>query len=362
MANKLKVMQVIGAARPGGAETFYVRLIKAFEQSDLDIEILPVVRTGSWVAAQLDAAGISYESAPFGGRLDLRTRKILKRCIAGWQPDIIQTWMNRASRFVPKVPIPKVARLGGYYSLRYYRKHDHLIGNTEDICQYLRAQGWPAERAHYIPNFADVPPAGFENAREETRRRYSLAPDTFVALLAGRLHTNKGFDVALAALRLLPADVHVLLVGGEGPQKEELTTYARDHGLQDRLTFVGWVDDISPLAAAADVWLVPSRHEPLGNTVLDAWAHRVPVVAARSAGPASLIRDGEDGLLVPLEDAEALAAATRRVKEDQGLREHMTAEGWQTFCTKFTKEVILRRYMDFFWKIKREHDAKTAKL
>jgi glycosyltransferase involved in cell wall biosynthesis len=355
MANKLRVMQVIGAARPGGAETFYVRLVKAFDQSDLDIEILPVVRTGSWVAAQLEEAGIAYESAPFGGLLDVKTRRILKRCIAGWQPDIIQTWMNRASRFVPKVPLPKVARLGGYYRLGYYKNHDHLIGNTEDICRYLREQGWPPERTHYIPNFADVPPVGFEKAREQVRQRYKLAPETCVALLAGRLHANKGFDVALAALRNLPADVHFLVVGGEGPQKEELENYVRQHNLESRITFVGWVDNISPLAAAADVWLVPSRHEPLGNTVLDAWAHKIPVVAARAAGPESLIEDGQDGLLVPLEDANALAAATLRVKEEPALREQLKTRGWQTFSTQFTKEVVLRRYMDFYWKITGGH-------
>ena len=80
-------------------------------------------------------------------------------------------------------------------------------------------------------------------------------------------------------------------------------------GVADRVRFLGWRADPSALYRAADVCVFPSRYEPLGNVVIQAWAHGLPVVAAASQGPAALIEDGADGLLVPIDDADALAAA-----------------------------------------------------
>ena len=83
--------------------------------------------------------------------------------------------MSRATSFVPtKGDFVRVGRLGGYYDLKYYRHCDHLIGNTRDIVTYVRRHGWPAERAHYLPNFVDeirAAPRGSRDARHAGRTR-----------------------------------------------------------------------------------------------------------------------------------------------------------------------------------------------
>ena len=137
--HKLKVMQVVGAGKAGGAETFYVRMVRGqVQKSDLPVEVLPVVREGSWIAGRLEEYGIPFKTAPFGGVFDFQTKKLLAQYAEEFEADVIQTWMNRATKFLPNIGIPSVARLGGYYKLKYYRNVDHLVGNTEDICTYLK--------------------------------------------------------------------------------------------------------------------------------------------------------------------------------------------------------------------------------
>jgi glycosyltransferase involved in cell wall biosynthesis len=111
--------------------------------------------------------------------------------------------------------------------------------------------------------------------------------------------------VLIRALPHLPG-VHAV-VAGEGPERAALLDLARREGVADRLHLLGWRSDTASLLAAADLLVCPSRHEPLGNVVIEAWSARRPVVAAAADGPRELIADGGDGVLVALEDPQVLA-------------------------------------------------------
>ncbi|MGB1539606.1 MAG: hypothetical protein ACPG80_01480, partial [Rickettsiales bacterium] len=168
MADSLKIMQACGAPGPGGAQNFFLRLVAALHAHP-DTLVMPVVRTHSWLAERLNAEGIPFETASFGGRLDFLTRPKLAHLIRSFKPHVAQTWMNRASRFMPRDMVPTVGRLGGYYDLKYYQGLDYLLGNTEDICRYIRECGWPTERTRYMPNFVTMPEKGFKSQGEAIR-------------------------------------------------------------------------------------------------------------------------------------------------------------------------------------------------
>ena len=99
--------------------------------------------------------------------------------------------MNRASKFVPKGPYVRVGRLGGYYDLKYYRDCDHLIGNTKDIRDWIVAQGWPAQRAHYVPNFV----TDIKGAKPVSRATLDTPADAPLLVAMGA--TSPGEDVRL---------------------------------------------------------------------------------------------------------------------------------------------------------------------
>jgi len=166
----------------------------------------------------------------------------------------------------------------------------------------------------------------------------------------GRLHTNKAFDTALEVLTRLPEAY--LWIAGDGKLDQALKEQAGRLGLSPRVRFLGWRDDTPALLAAADAFLCSSRHEPLGNIVLDAWAHNVPVIAAASQGPSQLITDGETGLLAPVDDADALAAQMKRVLSDDDLARNLASSGQERFQMKFSVDPVVSAYQEFFDKVK----------
>ncbi len=247
--------------------------------------------------------------------------------------------MNRAAGFAPKGPWTLVGRLGGYYDLKYYRRCDHLVGNTRGITRWLATQGWPAARAHHVPNFVD----DLAGAAPATLP----APAGARRLLAmGRLHANKGFDIALRALAQIPS-AH-LSIAGEGPERAALEALAAELGITGRVAFLGWRRDTASLLAACEVFVCSSRHEPLGNIVLEAWSAGRPVVAAAAQGPAELIADGTNGVLVPVENADALATAIARLLDNRERAGALAAAGRAAYAQDFTAQAVLARWQDFF--------------
>jgi glycosyltransferase involved in cell wall biosynthesis len=337
----------MAGARHGGAEAFFVRLVLALAK--VGVAQSAAIRTAPERATALHAAGIEVQEMRFGGRLDLFTRWRLARLADRFRPDVALAWMSRAAAALPASPkgvhrFARVGRLGGYYDLKYYRACDHLVGNTEDIVDWIRAQGWPAERVHYLPNFVDATPAA-----PIDRAALATPEDAPVFLALGRLHQNKAFDVAIAALTDVPG-AHLWLAGA-GPLEADLKDQARRLGVEARVRFLGWRDDAPALIAAADAVLCPSRIEPLGNVVIEAWAHGRPVVAARAKGPAALISDGTDGLLVPVDDSRALASAMARVAASPDLRALLAEGGRAAHRDRFAEAAVVARWVEFLGKV-----------
>lgn len=336
----MRLLQAMAGAKHGGAEAFFERLAIAFSDAGVDQRV--VIRPDAAREARLRQGGVAVETLPFGGFFDLSTRRGLTRLAR--EADILLTWMNRATRFAhPTARTRLVARLGGYYDPKYYRRCDYLVGNTEDICRWLCDQGFPADRVVYLPNFVEP-----QNAAPLPRATLTDR-DGPLLLLLGRLHPNKAFDVALAALPEIPEAT--LLIAGEGPEDAALKAQADRLGVADRVRFLGWRADGPALLASVDALLVPSRHEPLGNVVLEGWAQRCPVIAAASAGPASLIADKVSGRLVPVEDARALAAAVRETLAAPDAGRELAAAGFAQLQQNFSKAAVVGRYREFFDRI-----------
>lgn len=335
----MSVLQLLGSAGDGGAETYFTDLATALQRDGLRQAF--AIRRHAGREAALAALGATVRPLGFGGPFDLLTRPRLAGLARTEGAKVLVAWMNRAARHCPRGPWARIGRLGGYYKLKYYAGMDMLVGNTPDIVRWIEAQGWPAERIRYIPNYAAPGPgAAVDRATLDTP---AAAP---LLLSMGRLHPAKAHDVALQALTRLPDAI--LWIAGSGPQEAALKTLARDLGVERRVRFLGWRTDGPGLYRAADMVLFPSRFEPLGNTVLQAWAHEAPIVAAASQGPAALIRDGEDGLLVPVDDADALAAAARRLIEDADLRRRLAAAGSARRATEFSEAGVVSQWRDLF--------------
>ena len=329
----MRVMHVMASRALGGAETYAADMMLALHRAGIDQCV--VMPADAPRAGELAAAGLRMAPEPLKPRLRFRQRAALAALIRAEQPDLIHCWMRRAASLLPRgKPAPALGWFGGYYDPARFARCDWLVGVTPDIVAHMRARGVPPARSFFVPTFPAIEPAA-----PVSRALLDTPEDARVLLALSRLHQKKGLDTLLDALALLPDSYHAWLAG-EGALRGALEAQAARLGLSARAHFLGWRTDRSALLGAADVCVLPSRYEPFGTVILEAWAAGVPLVAARSAGPAATVADGETGLLVPIDDAPALAAALRRAAEDESLRARLIAGGQAAYAADYTPERV----------------------
>ena len=167
-----------------------------------------------------------------------------------------------------------MARLGGYYALKHFHHAHAWIGNTKDLCDYMIRGGLARKRVYYLGNFVDLPAPVAPERLAALRAALDIPEDGLVVLGVGRINLRKGFTDLLDTFDRLPAQVrgrplHLVIVG-DGPMYRELVKQTRRQAWGTRVHWAGWQSDPDPYYALADLFVCPSRHEPLGNVILEA--------------------------------------------------------------------------------------------
>lgn len=360
----MKSLHVIGSRQLGGADRFYVRLIEALHAAGH--ETIAVNRAGSPVAGLLKRLNLPQHHLPFANKWDALSAWRLRRLIRSEAPAAVVSYMGRATRLtrVPAdQPAVHIARLGGYYKIRGYYEHcDAWIGNTRGVCDYLIGQGLPAERVYHIGNFV-AQPVRVENAQIQALRATLGVPEEALILLAlGRFIAIKGFADLLTAFARLPARIggrplHLILVG-DGPLCSSLHTLANRLAVQPRLHWAGWQDEPQAFYQLADVLVCPSRHETLGNVILEAWSYGLPVVSTCTPGARALIVDAENGLLTPCGDVPRLAQRILdMVRLPDAQRTALAAAGSCTLQRDYSRETVVAAYTRLFQRLQASHEG-----
>src|SRR5205814_1624597 len=243
-----------------------------------------------------------------------------------------------------RMPRPVIGWMGGYYNLKYFATADYLIGVTPRIRDYIVERGVAPQRAFVCHTFGTMP-----DAPPVSRASLGVPQDALLLLTLSRLHPKKGIDTAIRALARL-ANAH-LCVAGDGPKQAKYETLARELGLSDRVHFLGWRTDRKALLQACDICLLPSRYEPFGTVIAEAWSMRRPLIAALADGARQYVRDGENGVVFPIDDAEALARCVTQI----------AGAGWTWFFSFVAGGVLSASYN--IWTIslyKNEYESWSA--
>jgi len=349
----MRTLHIVGGRKLGGAERFFVRLVNSLAGHGESVAVVTVA------GGEIDAAvhpEIPRYHATQAGVWDLWSRWRIAQAVRHFQPAVVQTYMGRATRLthLPRNGLPvHLARLGGYYNLKGYRHAHAWIGNTQGIRDYLVARGLPARRVFHIGNFVDPAPPLPADSLAQLRAQWGIPVDALVILGLGRLHANKGFADLLDAFVRLPEahgnrSLRLVLVG-DGPLAKELRSQAEALGLNQRVVWAGWQYNPVPWYQMADVFVCPSRHEPLGNVILEAWANRVPVVSTAAQGPKELVEPGVNGFLAPVANPQALAEAMQEALAlGQARHQEMIAAGLAEVEGRFSEQAIVQAYLDLY--------------
>lgn len=334
----MRILHLVAGAPYGGAETFSQDAILAM--ADLGVEQTVICRPHPGIRERYASKNIRTLPMAFS-RLDglSGVRSWIRRQAEELEVDLVHAWMGRAASFVPRqMPCPVVGWLGGYYNLRRFRHADFLIGITPHMTQHMLRHGSLPHRTFLVNPFGavpDCPPIG--------RSELDTPGAAPVVLVLSRMHWKKGIDTVLRAIARCPGVF--LWLAGEGPERRKYERLCAELGLTERVRFLGWRGDRRALIEAADIVALPSRYEPFGTVIAEAWAMSRPLVATKALGASQFVEDGVDGLLCPVDDPQAMAQCITRALADKILREQLCGNGSRKFAQGFSKEAVTAKLL-----------------
>jgi glycosyltransferase involved in cell wall biosynthesis len=340
----MRVLHVMAGAKEGGAENIMLESVLALAQAGVAQAVVTRPDNDFRIKRFRDA-GIRVEVAGFSKLWPFPTQAAIARLMREFKPDVAEYWMGRAGEFAPaSFRSRSIGWYGGYYKLKRFANCEWHVGLTKDLLRHIREQGVAENRSAIIHTYAD-----FEGVAPADRVALGTPANAPVALALARLHVKKGLDTLLDATAKVPG-LHVW-IAGEGPIEAELKAQCTRLGLDDRVRFLGWRNDRGALLAACTFVAFPSRYEPFGTVTVDAWAASRPLVVADAVGPAAYVQDGVNGLLIPKDNADALASAMSRVINEPGLAPKLVEGGRKAYEGQFTRAAFVRDSLALYERI-----------
>jgi glycosyltransferase involved in cell wall biosynthesis len=317
------------AGRPrAGIES--VRLRVPFHRALSYLAVLLV-----WVALHRRRADILHaHSVPLG----------VLACVLGW--------LTRASVII-KIPSWKsFGYLRGtglrrrFYRWVVNRAAWRIVAVSRELADGVVTDGLAADKVVIIPNGVDLDGLAAPGDAGALKAEILGDEDATAVLFVGRLVEEKAIDRLLDVWAALPPGRQVLVIVGDGPLRGDLERRAAAQGLAESVRFVGHRHDALRFYAMADVFVLPSATEGLSNSLLEAMAAGLPVVASDVGGNRDVITPGS-GILVDWRQVPACVALLSRLLQDDRLRKDMGAAARER-ARAFAMEAIVRRYRDLY--------------
>ena len=322
----------------GGGQRQVVALAVGLQQHGCRSVVAARPRTR--LAAELSGAGVEVVSLAPSFEWDLRAVSRLRAVLRAARADVVHAHAAHAVAIAALASAGTSARLivtrrvalplrRNPLSRWKYGRAARFIAVSERVRGALSASGIAPGRISVVRSGVDLARAG-TRADEATLRALGVEPTRPLVVMVSALippHKDPGtFVAAVAAVRDSGRSIQALLIG-DGPLAGAVQRARRAHRLDGVLHLTGFRHDAVALLAAADVAVLSSRDEGMGTTLLDAMLAGVPVVATAAGGVTEVVRDGVDGLLTPVGDGAALAAAIIRVLDDARVRAALARAG-----------------------------------
>jgi glycosyltransferase involved in cell wall biosynthesis len=284
----------------------------------------------------------------------------LRRALRRLRPDVVHTHLVHADVYgalAARAPLVSTKhnddrfRLGPFRHVEraLARRASRVIAITEALARFtVERVGLPAAKVDVVHYGVDEPPPAW------AENQPLLLPERARILLAiCRLTPQKGVDVAVRALAEVRREhaEAVLVVLGEGPERDALEWLARDLGVGDAVFLPGRAGDVAEWLARAEILVHPVRWEGFGLALLEAMLSERPVVASAVSSVPEIVADGETGLLVPPDDPSALAAALSRLLTDRESAARYGSAGRERARREFSVERMARRTLAVYERV-----------
>lgn len=355
MSEPLPVAVFVDRYAPGGTQRQMLELIARLDRRRFRVHPVCFHTEGVWFE-RLAKLGEPVALFPIHGFRQPHTVKQL-RAFADWcrekQIQVLHTCELYSNVFglpggaLAGVPVRIGSRRGfveppGLQRMQRasYAAAQRVVANSQAAADKLRGEGVPNYKILVIPNGID--PAAFQP------HRYTAAPRNITMVAC--LREEKRIDVLIRAMPQVLArypDAR-LTIGGDGRCRAELTRITEELGLTNRVTFLGHRDDVPEVLHEADVFVLPSRSEAFPNSVMEAMAAGVPVIASNVGGIPELVRDGHNGRLVPPGDVDALAGALVDVLGDPARAERFGRAGRRIIEDTYSFDKMVEQFESLY--------------
>jgi len=358
----------------GGVEMLTLSLFRAFDPEVVQPRLLCLRKAGP-LAADFERSGFDVEVLGRTGRFDPHTLPKLVRSLRRGRTDAVlvahhhraSLALGRLAGRLARVPVDLVAahdmdltpvgkRCLPRWAVATLCASSALVLLTPGQGDYLRREEgvgrhrWSRTREVVIPNGIVVPPLPDMAAKNAARAALGLPEGAFVVGIVARLSAQKAHHVLLEAFASLGRShphARLVVVGG-GERHDELLELAARLGIGDRVHFTGVRPDVPALLPAFDVACLSSVHEGVPIFAIEAMAAGLPMVATDCGGLRELVVDAEQGFIVPVGDATALAESLAVLADDPGLRGRQGAAARQAVEVRHNIEKTARAYEALF--------------
>jgi glycosyltransferase involved in cell wall biosynthesis len=362
----------------GGTELNAVRTVEALDRRRFQLTVFHLQETGP-LRARYEALGLQLLHLPIGRLYSPRTARQgvrFLRLLRREGIEVVHThdvytnifaapWARLAGcgviasrRWLDAIPRPALAPLNRY---SYWFAHRVVVNSSVAARVVIDTERVPAARVVELPNFLEE--RAFHHIGGELRsaRRLSwgVPPGAFVIGTVARLAPVKNHVMVLRALQRLEEDVHLVLIGA-GPSRRELEELARQLHLDRRVHFTGELLEAENLHQFFDLSVLCSRSEGFPNAIIEALAVGCPVVATPVGGVPEVIVDRETGLLVPVDQDDALAASVQELRRDTALRRRLSEAGRACARGRYHQTVVIARLEALYQDLARETGKRSA--
>jgi sugar transferase (PEP-CTERM/EpsH1 system associated) len=374
----LRILHVLNRLATGGTENIAFRLIGCMDGEIFEHRLIALRGMDpAWDRASLPGGGLLMEGRE-GNGFEFHVFR-LARVMRAYRPHIVHSRNWGAIEAIPaarlaRVPIAihsehgyELDMLGGLPNRRRavrrvaFSMADAVFTVTRELREFHASQAWVVpEKIRVIYNGVDTQrffPC--PEARVSLRKKHSVPENRFIVGTVGRIVPIKDHPTLLRALEKLlrsGIDAHALIVGS-GPELERNRQLVNaSKYIQGRVTFIGSSDEVPELFNTMDVFALPSISEGMSNTLLEAMASGLPVIATGVGGNTEVIEEGRSGSLFPPGNADVLAERLALLASSESLRKAHGVAARLRAVERFSLDRMLRDYSDLYLELAGRHN------
>lgn len=365
-----KIIEVSTDTNIGGAGKCLITLLKNFDYDKFQVKV--ILPPNSLLKPEMDKLdievievdGIAEKS------LDLSAIRVMKRIFEKEKPDLVHTHASMSARVAARAagvkvvytrhsvfpPAKVLTRFPGKQINGFFNNHyaDGIIAVAEAAKENLTDTGVNASKIDVILNGVEGLTPETETEKAKIRARFGAKENEKVISIVARLVDIKGHDYFIeAADMLLKAGINArFFIAGTGPYEEHLKEKVKQLGREDKIVFTGFISDVDKLMSITDIQVNASfGTEATSLALLEGMSIGVPAVVSDFGGNPGVIKNGENGYVVPKQNAAALKTAIEKLIKDDELYKKMSERSKEIFGKVFTAQAMTRNTEAMYTKI-----------